>query len=348
MESIGERLIHARQERNLSREQAARETHISQRFIEALENEYFDMFPGESYLLGFLRKYSKYLDINADEMAELFKNTTIQEQPSPVVELLDRSSQRRRVMAISIVGVICIVTAITVVIILNLPKPAPLAELPSFQTIAFTSDILEREFTAWSRIQVSQDEQIYEIELREITDPLNLYVNEGSVQLEPNDVEFVDLDDDLRSDLRVVYKTLSDNGNPVLRMDRIIAGIFAQDSVETEGPIRPGITRELSRKKSVQEIITLSDPGTFFIEAIFRGPVFFRYLNEDGERGEQFYNNGDRLELEVENYLYIWVSNAGKLAFTVSGQDLRLGRDGAVGAYQIAKSGNVLELMPLY
>lgn len=53
MESVGERLIRSREEKQISLEQAARETHISKHFIGSLENEQFAVFPGEVTCWGF-------------------------------------------------------------------------------------------------------------------------------------------------------------------------------------------------------------------------------------------------------------------------------------------------------
>lgn len=349
MESVGERLIRSREEKQISLEQAARETHISKYFIGSLENEQFAVFPGESYLLGFLRKYSAYLDLDAAEMVALFKNTQIQEQQSPVVELLDKSPKKQWLIAILLT--VIVISVIVTVVILNLPDPS-LADqtpiVPTFQTVFFTSEILEQEFTAWTRIQVSIDDDQHELELREITSPLVLNFDGKSFQLEPDDVEFVDFDGDARADLRIVYTAILGNGNPVLRMDRVIEGFFARSSTEVEGPVNPGATAEPTRERAVQQIADLANSDPFAVEAIFRGPVLFRYLDEQGARVEQFYNSGDRFRLDVEEYLYIWVSNAGKLGFTVNEQELRLDRDGAVAAYKIERRENQLELIPLY
>lgn len=90
METVGGRLIEARERKGVSLEQAARDTYISRQYLEALELEDYERFPGEVYLLGFLRSYSGYLGIEPDEAVALYHNSRIQEQPAPMDELLDR------------------------------------------------------------------------------------------------------------------------------------------------------------------------------------------------------------------------------------------------------------------
>ena len=68
MESIGEKLRLARERNALTLDQVARETHVAKRFLKALEDEDFSVFPGETYAMGFLRNYAEYLGLDAEEL----------------------------------------------------------------------------------------------------------------------------------------------------------------------------------------------------------------------------------------------------------------------------------------
>lgn len=71
--SLGEILQAKREEKEISLEEAARETHISQKYLKALEDEAYDLIPGETYLYGFLRKYCAILGLDPEEMNRLLK-----------------------------------------------------------------------------------------------------------------------------------------------------------------------------------------------------------------------------------------------------------------------------------
>ena len=58
MDSIGEKLRFTREAKKLTIKDVVKETNISPTYIEALEEEDFDRFPSETYLIGFLRAYS--------------------------------------------------------------------------------------------------------------------------------------------------------------------------------------------------------------------------------------------------------------------------------------------------
>jgi len=61
VESLGDKLKSTRERKGYSYDFVGKETNIARRYLEAMENEDFSQFPGESYLLGFLRNYGEYL-----------------------------------------------------------------------------------------------------------------------------------------------------------------------------------------------------------------------------------------------------------------------------------------------
>lgn len=69
---IGERLIQAREERGLTLEDAERDTRISRRYLQALEDEAFDVIPAPVYARGFLRSYSQYLGLETAPLLARF------------------------------------------------------------------------------------------------------------------------------------------------------------------------------------------------------------------------------------------------------------------------------------
>ena len=64
-------------------EDVARKLRIKPIYLEALEQGHYYAFPARSYGVGFLRSYSKILDLNSDDMIALFNQETndVKEQP---------------------------------------------------------------------------------------------------------------------------------------------------------------------------------------------------------------------------------------------------------------------------
>jgi len=87
VDTIGEKLRSTREARKLSLKDVAKDTNISVLYIEALENEEFDRFPGETYVTGFMRSYAEYLKLDADEIIQHYKAFKIGESATPLEEL---------------------------------------------------------------------------------------------------------------------------------------------------------------------------------------------------------------------------------------------------------------------
>ncbi|MFZ5754620.1 MAG: helix-turn-helix domain-containing protein [Bacillota bacterium] len=82
MSLIGESLRKARLEKGLSLEVIEKDTKIRRRYLEALENEHWDVIPGRVYLRGFLKTYSRYLGLDdVSLLAALNDVITHQEMP---------------------------------------------------------------------------------------------------------------------------------------------------------------------------------------------------------------------------------------------------------------------------
>ncbi|MCJ7491089.1 MAG: helix-turn-helix domain-containing protein, partial [Dehalococcoidia bacterium] len=64
MFEIGTTLREARVRRKLTLQQVEEDTKIRVKYLQAMENEDFDVMPGSTYVKGFLRTYSTYLGID--------------------------------------------------------------------------------------------------------------------------------------------------------------------------------------------------------------------------------------------------------------------------------------------
>ncbi len=65
----------------------ARETNMIPRYIDALENEDYTVFPGETYALGFLRAYADYLQLDTEHLINLYRGLQIDQSDTPLKEL---------------------------------------------------------------------------------------------------------------------------------------------------------------------------------------------------------------------------------------------------------------------
>ena len=87
MGELGNTLSRARRARAITLEDVERDTHVSRRYLQALENEDFSIFPAPVYARGFLRTYSRYLGLNPEELLRVFPSAdlTVDITPLPSV-----------------------------------------------------------------------------------------------------------------------------------------------------------------------------------------------------------------------------------------------------------------------
>jgi len=72
MDSIGDYLRIAREERKIPIAQVARDTKISERYVVAMENGEFSLLPAPAYAKGFLKIYAEYLGLDPRPLVEQY------------------------------------------------------------------------------------------------------------------------------------------------------------------------------------------------------------------------------------------------------------------------------------
>jgi len=84
MKEIGTKLREAREKRNLSIQDVSVATKINLKTIQAMEEGDTDNLPAKPFLRGFVQTYSRYLDLNVDEIMKQFMETHGSTKPRPL------------------------------------------------------------------------------------------------------------------------------------------------------------------------------------------------------------------------------------------------------------------------
>jgi cytoskeletal protein RodZ len=94
MTSLGEQLRIARRAKSKSLEDVSNDTNISKRYLEALEEDNYDIFPSQVYVRGFLSIYSKYVGLDPEAVVEQY-NKLITFNKLLDKEISERAAHRR-------------------------------------------------------------------------------------------------------------------------------------------------------------------------------------------------------------------------------------------------------------
>ncbi len=77
MSSLGEQLKLARESKGISLEYVADTLKISKKYLEALEENSFNVFPAQIYVRGFLSNYAKFLSLDPKAILDQYNRLTL-------------------------------------------------------------------------------------------------------------------------------------------------------------------------------------------------------------------------------------------------------------------------------
>lgn len=90
---VGDTLRTEREKRNLTIQDIERETSINKRYLEALEKGDYDSMPSDVYIKGFIRNYSKFLEIDGNALLAEFAAERGAEPPQ--VQPVDKQEEKK-------------------------------------------------------------------------------------------------------------------------------------------------------------------------------------------------------------------------------------------------------------
>jgi len=355
VESIGEKLRSAREAKGITFDQIYRDTNISKKYLEALESEDFTQFPGETYLLGFMRSYGDYLGLDTKELISLYRSMKIQEQSVPMEQLLrDPKPANRLPLYLTGVFVVVILGAVlyfylrpnqeTVVVEQKVSKPAE---------YTLSGGTLEKRYYIGDAAIVQMDSQKYKIEVSQITDRVILTSPIGETSVELGQEIPLDINADGKSDLAIfvadLVKNKSDKGVLLrLSMNNFPASQTAstgtsaadtQTSTATNdgtGTTAPAVEATASGPTPANAPVLLSSPNPypFTLQATFKGNCLLRWESDRKNRDERYFQKADILNVQAQNGIRLWLSNASAVKFQVIGGgktvDVEVGSPGEV------------------
>lgn len=339
MESYGNLLKKSREEKGLDIDSAARETSIAGQYIQGLENEDNGAFPGEAYMLGFLRNYSEYLGLNPDTLLNLYRAKKLQESPVPV-ELYAREKPKF-FWPLIITGILIVVAAILIPILVlkNKNKNTDDAEVlldknSSVRKIELTEKALN------DRLYVG-DQIIYKTEkgdvILSVSDTLvsfGLMTPVGTLYTDLAEENQLDIDGDRVTDLIVYVSDISASDASRGAEVRIVkrTGSYVASSVVSAEDIP--FASEISSNHKQLVIIEDNRAYPFTLNGSFRGNCEFRYKVDRHDSVEGYFASGEVITQTANNGIRVWMSNCNTVKFSITADarnyDLEIGKAGQV------------------
>jgi len=324
VESLGNKLKEAREAKALTFENVSRDTNISSKFLEALEKEDYSPFPGEPYILGFLRNYGEYLGLDPEELLSLYRSIKIREQPVPVEQLLRNPSRLPKILGrLAIFLVLLAIVGGAGYYIYRLPKKPDVAQQAARTASEhiLNNDFFERRLYPGDSILVVEGSDTYKLVFSSISDAITITTPSGPIMLDLGQEVTVDLNSDGFGELRILAADFAKNDS--------LAGALLrfEQEVPPQTAALPEIPMETISISSTSEapLVLLSSSGAFpfTLQAVFQGYCLFRYeiLFERDKQGrnEQYYQRSEEINVTAMNGIRLGISNAQAVKMQVIG-----------------------------
>jgi cytoskeletal protein RodZ len=308
--------------------------------LAALEEEDFAQFPAEAYALGFLKNYSEYLGLDANEMFSMFKVIKMQETPIPIKELLTKSRKPSKVLPVVIILLVLFGGA-SAYLLLNRGQSQTSTE-PAVHVAAdyiLESGILEQRFYAGDSLTVPANGELYKFSLANFGEVVTINAPTGSLILDLSQTVTVDINNDGVSDLEI---SLEDYSRTDPLMGAWIRFGLRNEMARADVPVAENAAS--SGSSTARTVFTSAAPYPFMLQAQFQGYCMFRWqiLREPNRqnRTEQYFSRGDEVSTQAQNGVRLWVSNAAAVRLQASGsgrtQTVEIGGPGEVVVADIA------------
>jgi cytoskeleton protein RodZ len=115
---IGNSLREARLRQNIEYARVEADTMIRSKYVKALEEERFDILPGETYVKGFLRTYADYLGLDGQLYVDEFNSRFVSvEEPPPQPRRPARTRTRTveaNFVAVALAGIVAVTLLVVV------------------------------------------------------------------------------------------------------------------------------------------------------------------------------------------------------------------------------------------
>ncbi|MCX7024962.1 MAG: helix-turn-helix domain-containing protein [Spirochaetes bacterium] len=351
---IGEQLRQARESKNLDLDQVSSDTNIARRYLAALEDDNFTIFPGDPYIIGFLRNYAEHLGLDPAELVTSFKNMRIQEQPVPVAELIsDRKTPIRLIVAVTALSFALVAAVAGAWFLFFAGHGRDGATAQPDKTgkpveYALVDSSLEKRLYPGDMVIVEHSGEKQRLTLAEIAERVaidtpvgrNLYLlgEEGSI----------DLDKDNTPDLNIFVSDYAKNDpsrGALIRFSRpeparAAAVPEAGTTPASVTAVPPASETPVDPAKGVTLFAGNKSPYPFVLSATFRNYCMFRYEIDRKDRDERYYHKSDQLTVNANNVMKLWASNAASCKAIVQASggkaaDIDLGQPGVVVVKQI-------------
>lgn len=341
--SVGKIIEDRRKELGLTIEECSKKTRISKKFIEAIESDNYEIFPGEVYYLGFLRTYAQLLSLDANKLIHDYNKQKKIEEPAPLEELtkplkkeIKLPAINKNYMPIILITVISVIIIIGIILLISIPKTEK-TDLPSEQVKVKQQKnenefvLLQRKmiktFTPGQILVIPDGDSQYKLSIESfdtekkeakisIIDLLNPFI------IKENDSITFDFNENGKADLTITINQINSNGIS-LTTERLTAekgsGKLSDKNISIKtSETKTAVNEEnviLTDKNQISVVITSNRNGYARLESDTEGII------------EKFLRPSESIKIGGKNQVIFQITNASNMTVIVNNAPLNLPKE---------------------
>lgn len=319
-QTLGDFLKQARKEKGVTIDEISRETNISKRYLAALEENDYSLFPADTYILGFLTTYAEALEMDKDFVAQQFYKQMRIEQDAPIEQLVGIQKRTPVKVNMGMVGAIAGGGVLLLLIIIAIATGKPRERQPGSNQPARSyvyaggqvSSISEQIFVVGDVITITNDLRKVEIKLLKMGSSQNLefQVNRQNYSLKEGEVLNIDTDNNNIDDLGLEVFKLQNNEiklsvmivqeeNRVVQTNTAIASEY-QDAVISE-----------------TEFVSFDTKAAVTMKIKCTASGWLGYIADSGEIKEFAVKKDQIIDIAFTDKLILMLGNAGAVQIQV-------------------------------
>lgn len=345
MQEISRILIEARNAKGVDIEQASHDTNIAKMFLQGLETDNYKDFPAEAYVLGFLRNYATYLELDAEHVVKLYKQTKLQESEIPQEFILNKKPLNVKALIIGLASVsMLVLVAVAAFLIwktfIKLPNKGTASKIETVQPPAKTettesgttvidkntgknyeisTEYYENRFFEGDTFSLNLGETTYIFTIKKTLGVLELETEKQGTQIAKlGESISLDLNDDAVSDVEIAVGDIDKTDATKGVLLTITTGQNVARKTDTVSETNANATKNY---------VTIFEGASAYpvtMNITFRNYCFFRYEIDRKNRKEQYQQKNTTLSLRADNGFRIWASNGNALKSSLSAQVAQL------------------------
>ncbi|MCQ2572504.1 MAG: helix-turn-helix domain-containing protein [Treponema sp.] len=339
MDSYGELLKNKREEKLLSLDTISAALTIDKKYLAGLEEEDNSVFPGEPYLIGFMKNYSEYLELDSDYILKLYHNKKIQESPVPEGLIEKPKSEKFLPILISSISAVVVIVIVVVLVLVLRKKPVEednvlLAGAVKNQSYELGEKKFQQRLYKGDQITIPGNAGKIVLTVKETLKSFAIDTPAGVFYTDLAEENEFDINGDGNSDLIVYVSDISLNDEKrgaevslLLRHGVSTGGADSSTSIENIP-----FADEIQSKHPQHVILEDNRAYPFSLNATFRASCVFRDKIDFGSSVESYFSNGEQFSASAHNGIRIWMSNSNAVKFTVVADartyDLEIGKAG--------------------